>query len=595
MFDPRNSKPDGFQVVNRGVHSGIAPNTLSRNQFAWAINTTFRNGLPETRPGWVRRDLTWESEETEATFLAGLWQGAGALSVRNQLIAAVGNRIYMIDVDSWTGQDVSVDDSTATRQVWMAEANGFLVVQNGRDKAFIWDGASGRRADPFGEGGTREIPTGTVMRYANSRLWVASPDRTSFVAGDIAFGPTGTLQYGRADSVLKFTENTYLNEGGAFGVPENSGQITAMAPVGQLDTATGQGPLQVFTTSAIFSINAPTDRTQWKNLTNPIQSVSMVDAGATSWTSPVAVNSDIWFRSVDGIRSFGVGRRDFGTWANLPQSYELTRVMDLDDTRLLDYSSSAVFDNRLLTTVSPQFSYDHGVYHMGLAALDFSGVTALGSEGQPSWEGVWTGLRILQLVSGTFSGVRRCFAFALSSDDEIQLWELTRDIRFDIRGTESVPIVCSVETGAYNWNSGFDLLKLVHGCLWYDELEGTVQFSVYYRPDQEPCWKHWSSWSSCAAMETCLTEDSATGCAAAPLTLSKQYRRRRVLPQPADDVDTRLGKLYRTGDEFQIRIAWRGSVKLRKLRLWAIPVAEALSQVQNSSDGVLTTDQEVDA
>ena len=49
------------------------------------------------------------------------------------------------------------------------------------------------------------------------------------------------------------------------------------------------------------------------------------------------------------------------------------------------------------------------------------------------------------------------------------------------------------------------------------------------------------------------------------------------------------------GDEFQIRIAWRGAVRLRKLRLWAAPVAEAAVVVQNNSDGVVTTDVEVDA
>lgn len=595
MFDPRNSKPDGFQVVNRGIHSGVAPNTLPRNQFAWAINTTFRNGVPETRPGWVLRSVVWESEDVQAAVEDGRFQGACALTVHNQLVLAVSNSFYLINLLDLSGQDITVDTGTDTERVWMAEANGFVVSQNGRDKAFIWDGATGRRADPFGSGGTVEVPTGTVMCYANSRLWVASPDRRSFIAGDIAFGPTGTVRYRRADSVLKFTENTYLNEGGAFGVPNNAGEITAMAPVGQLDTATGQGPLQVFTTSSIFSVNAPTDRTTWKNLTNPIQSVSMVDAGATGWASPVAINSDIWFRSTDGVRSFGVGRRDFGTWANLPQSYELNRVLVQDDPNLLDRSSSALFDNRLLTTVQPMRSADHGVYHMGLAVLDFAGVTGLGSEGQPSWEGVWTGLRVLQLVSGVFQGVRRCFAVALSSEDKIQLWELTTTSRFDMRGTDVVPIQCSVETGAYNWNSGFDLLRLVHGCLWYDEVEGNVQFSTYYRPDQEPCWKHWSSWTSCAARETCTTADPATGCASTPLNLSRQYRRRRVLPQPSDAVDSNLGKPYRMGDEFQIRIAWRGAVRLRKLRLWAAPVAEAAVVVQNNSDGVVTTDVEVDA
>jgi len=442
-------------------------------------------------------------------------------------------------------------------------------VQNGKDAAIIYDGASARRA------AVGEVPCGTAMAYVSGRLWVASPDGRSFVAGDIAFGPTGTAAYGRADAVLKFTENDYLNEGGAFGVPANAGPITAMAPIAQLDTSTGQGPLQVFTERSIFSVNAPTDRTSWKNLSYPIQSVSTVDSGATGWAAVAVVNGDLWFRSQDGIRSFAVARRDFGTWANTPQSFELDRVIRGDAAEQLKFASAATFDNRLFVTLSPHLDWDHGTYHRGLGVLDLSGITSLGAAGQPAWEGAWTGLKILQLVSGTFNGVPRLFAYTLSSTDTIQLWELEKERRSDNRAGTEVPIACFLETPSYNWGSGFDLLRLDFGEVWYDELAGRVSFTSHWRPDQEPCWQPWASWTSCATVESCVTADPATGCATAPSTISNQYRRRVRFPTPADTVESVSGKPYRMGDEFQVRLAWTGAARIKKLRLWTSPVPEA--------------------
>ena len=112
-------------------------------------------------------------------------------------------------------------------------------------------------------------------------------------------------------------------------VPINAGTINALRPVAQVDTSTGQGPTQVFTTSGVFSLNAPTERSAWATVNFPLGTVSMVQAGSLSDRATVNVNGDIWFRALDGIRSFMVARRDFSSsWVNAPMSRELSRVID---------------------------------------------------------------------------------------------------------------------------------------------------------------------------------------------------------------------------------------------------------------------------
>ena len=66
------------------------------------------------------------------------------------------------------------------------------------------------------------------------------------------------------------------------------------------------GELFLNSSNGAFSVNAPVDRTIWKNLTYPIQTVCLIDYGPTGPRNGASVNGDWWYRSVDGVRSFRV-------------------------------------------------------------------------------------------------------------------------------------------------------------------------------------------------------------------------------------------------------------------------------------------------
>src|SRR5512139_3635899 len=103
-YDPK-AIVDGFNLVTRGVNSGLAPSSLGRDQMAWAINTTFRNGYAQHRPGMTQRELDFSDADNpslQSDFENHVFQGAAAFERVNQLVAAIGGRLFRISLDNWS-------------------------------------------------------------------------------------------------------------------------------------------------------------------------------------------------------------------------------------------------------------------------------------------------------------------------------------------------------------------------------------------------------------------------------------------------------------------------------------------------------------
>lgn len=372
--------------------------------------------------------------------------------------------------------------------------------------------------------------------------------------------------------MLKFTENNYIAEGGSFSVPMVAGTINAMRFVANIDTSIGQGPLQVFTDQVVFSINTPLDRPTWQDQEYPLQTLSVIGYGAKAQNSTVLVNGDIWYRAVDGIRSFQVARRDFGTWVNTPMSREMDELLLADDQNLLRFGSAVLFDNRLLMTCMPQRKHDHGVFHKGLIALDFNPVSSVRGRLPLAYDGLWTGLRVLQILKGTINGVERCFIFSLNTSNKIELWELSTAAKFD---SVDNAIPWSFTTRSFGFNrGGWELLRLDGGDIWLDELNGTASFNVDYRPDQYPFWLDWHTFSKCATTACAVQSTGACITLAEP---KPQYRPRARLPAPSDDCEEATSKPYRQGYEFQALVQVTGYCRIKKMRLLARPQVEAFA------------------
>ncbi len=407
-----------------------------------------------------------------------------------------------------------------------------------------------------------ELPTATCMDYYMGRLW--SANGREYIAGDIVLGPSGTEQYGYRDAILKLTENEYLALGGAFVVPTNAGNIRALKHPTNLDTALGQGQLLVFTRKTIYSVNVTPTRAEWQTLSEPIQRVAQTNFGTTSDRSVVNVNGDLFYQSVDGVRSLTQAIRYFNQWGNVPISSEETRITDLNDRALLRFGSGIEFDNRLLQTCLP-FQTDVGVCHKGLMPLDFDLISTLAERLPPAWEGVQQGLDILRVVTGDFGGLQRSFAFVRSALGKIELWELTQNLLEDRNLSGDARLTWVVETPSYTWDKLFKLKELDTLEMWVDKLSGTVDFTIYFRPDQHPCWEYWHHWQVCAARNECELPYAPVPCNYPQQPYRQLYKATMVMPKPPTTCGIGSGRPLNIGYSFQFRIVIHGFCRVRGL------------------------------
>jgi hypothetical protein len=346
-----------------------------------------------------------------------------------------------------------------------------------------------------------ELPAGRALTYGLGQVWESMTDGISFLASDIVDSDSGSPQYNYRDSVLRVTQNSFLNGGGLFRVPGTVGDIRAMEFVAQLDVSLGQGPLQIFTPTCVFGCAIPPG-TQWASVSAPLLTQALLGAGGCSHEAVALTNGDIIFRSADGqIRSLLMARLDYNRWSNTPISREMNRVLALEDQSLLDYAIIKVFDNRALIGTGLTAS-TRGVYCSSLVALNFDPVCSLRGEEDSVYDGQWTGLNVLKLVSGFFGGVERCFAVCLSADlTQIELHEILpsdgpTSAHFD-NGNQ--PIQVSFETSVLDFDDRKaekrNYHRLKYGEIFVDEIVGDVQFQAFYKPDQWTDWVPWHSWT----------------------------------------------------------------------------------------------------
>lgn len=583
---------DGLTTLVGGMDSGRSPSTIGAQQCSYAKNTTFRGGFAKTRPVFRRLRLTGDGA---TQFLDDKFQGAQWFTDSDDsgyIIAVSGGNVYQLlpprNVNGWIVNDITngakLDEDC--ERVWMVQtkenqSKNYLVIQDGIHKPFIFDPSVG--VGRYSDTANKEVPIGTgPMAFGHGRLWVAQG--ASFVAGDIANGPNG---------VLKFTENDYVNGGGAFRVPLGSGDITAMQFTHAPNTALGQGELIVFTSNGACSVTVPADRYDWFAATDPLQRVVLINNGAMSQFSTELANGDVLFRSKDGIRSLVQAVRDFSQYGNTPISREVSSILKDDDPKYLRYTSGVLFDNRYVLTTNSSYDHTKGVGYKGLVVLDFDLISSMTGKSPAAYDGYWqvdvtrssetVNVEWLQLITGMYQHVERCFCFGRGgASSGTELWELLPDNSPDIFDTDYNTtsyepiynkVTSEVETGSYKFGQMGAAKILESADLWVDEVTGgVVTFDVDYRPDQYPIWQDWQEFSVNAKHQDCGTDVSTTcpdgsTTGYVPQTYLPQYRPRLTIGAPPDGTEDATGTPFNYGWEFATRIRWSGCARLKMLRL----------------------------
>lgn len=574
--DKTELRKDGQRTLEGGMNSGRNPVLLGANECAFSSNITFRGGFPTHRQKFLQVTIGDDTVAGDATlYQNATFQGAAVYEIddgQEYIMSMAGGKLYQLSI-AGTGikvKKVFGDDgkfNPAAPQCWFCQAEEYFVIQDGSATPCIMQGlATIRRAT------ATEVPVGTAMAYGQGRLWLAQGRQV--VAGDLLGGTT---------SVISFTEQTYLGEAAYFGVPLHSGNVVGLIFIEQGDTNTGQGELLLFARNAVYSIQASVPRQAttfqpgWQG-TAGMQKIAITNIGGTGWRNLTNVNSDVFFRARDGWRTFRTARNQLYGWGTAHISSEMKQVMGQDSLILLDYASSGLFKNRVLLTSQPVPYRSNGAASFGgIVALDLEVISTVlnksnlanesansiytaTSRGSPAYDGMWTmpgGRRVLQILSGTFHHVERCFVFCLNpSTNKTELWELVDDLAFD---DPHIPVICQLETRAFDFKLPDAFKELRRADLYFTSLLASIDVTVEYRSDGYPAWTLWSNMKLIGHESPCtmnLANCQSPGC---PV---EGYWFGRSLTTPNPDCDLNTSKLLRNGYFFQFRITWSGPATL---------------------------------
>lgn len=484
-----------------GQDNDTEPSALKSSVSAKAVNRIFRGGRNRTRPPFLDLpcDFDVDSEVYRDIFLYGNFQGWSVYKKKKPgretgLVVAIAGRIFFLVLvnERWLVRFVMEGNNPNLMHTWFCQAEEWLYIQNGEQMPIFWDGmfpSGARRADPT----QNEMPVGTLMAYAHGRVFISNAfDQVA--ASDIIYG--GGLT--NSDATQKFTENEYWTEGGYFGMPTELGRISGMIVLPRMrSTINGQGELVILNEEGASSIEASVPRGQWKN--TQIQQVTMSGRGPIAPGTVIAVNNDCWFRSDDGLASYRITQSDTANSLSLTKlSRQVNEWFSGDTEWLKQFGSATYFDNRIITTVSPQMEqseseeYGSHRFHRGMVVLDLDRASDVQGDESFNWDGLWTGIRPCAVIKMG----QRAFAFSYDSDGQNRIYEIARNglsnDRFD---GKNIKTKWFYFTKKFDWSStqqsnSFEVKKLVGGHLWISEITDRILVGVDYRPDNLPCWKY---------------------------------------------------------------------------------------------------------
>lgn len=404
--------------------------------------------------------------------------------------------------------------------------------------------------------GTPAYPPGTVCCFAHGRIHLSSTELNHryFLSSDI-------MLPSNPKSVLMWWEDSYLNSGGGFGLPDEMGEIRAMSVLqNSSDTASGVGPMIVLAQdgAAAFSVNKPREgvfdmsaadkdgavalsakmiEPGWKDA--QFSQVLFYGGGTESPWGAVRVNGDLLYRSLDGIRTVkATGAASAASVVtNAPISSEVQPFIDFDSGALeLDRVSAVSADNRVLITAGRKENY-----YQGIIALDMNVMSSMRQQqGQIAYDGLWTGINVAKVLS--VDGILLIVA------NDGRIYKVVKD-RWDVVDGKRRDIECQWITKKTDFRAPTLRKTLDYVDLWVRDLHGRVDIEVYYRPDNYEWWTRMSDVVSINA----------------PKDLPRQERRRLRFKPNFTHITSYDGTIITKGDTFQFLVRWRGEAIIHRL------------------------------
>lgn len=480
-----------------GVDSFSHPLYMRNTQVRWLENAVTSGGLLQVRPGYkTRASIEGLHPQMLVTFFpsSGLPQLVFALDGRVyyapvapdgslQAIQQISGLSFNANADQIVGcQTVQTATISSGQYANNISPRNLLIIQDGYNRAGVWDGISGVHVDPtkkvetdsdgntlFTDGfnGTR---IGLWMAWSGNRLFVANGKQV--FASDLG-------------DPLHFTEEMFLNSGQVFTFPED---VTGLCDRGTSGTSKSQ--VVVFTRNSTWTL--------WSGLQNRVPSSYgsgwaytadfmtkiFSSVGCVAGKSIVVHRGLLYWRAADGIVLFDSAGTVYAT-QNLPA---VDNEMANSKRRLspnLTGVCAGFRDSYVFWSVPVGPVYSGRCYNGHTQVLDrqTTVVRSVGesgpfSYGTTGWQGIWTGMRPVEWANIDAFGQTRTYALSKDQDGYIRIWEAFQGNRAD--NGKQIPWL--VETRAHRVSpSIFETSIFRHFRLLVDQLCGNLTIKGSWR------------------------------------------------------------------------------------------------------------------
>jgi hypothetical protein len=501
-----------FAGFPEGVDSFVHPLSVRQSQIRWMENGVTQGAFLQTRPGFKTR-LTF-NVLSPGSAAANWWNAAGNPTVHPQMMVdfqpsnGSPQKVFAVSGSVWfctinpdgsltepqqvTGLSFhpQADQITGTTcvQTNTIQDGGYvnnilprnlLVIQDGLNRAGIWDGQSGRHANP--EKKITATSSGDTLypnNYNETRigLWCAwSGDRLFVFNGRTGFASD-------LGDPTHFTEELTLTSFQMMVFPED---VT-----GAIDRGTSgnnQSAVIVFTRTTTWTLYSgirnriPSNYgAGWAN-TPGFMSKIFSGVGCVAGKSPIIHRGLLYWKSLDGIVVF-----DSVNTVNATQNLPIIDKEMAYSKRLVcppnnpagDFTCAGKHSSYVFWSVPVGMVTNGRCYCRHTQVLDRQTTSAETT----GWQGVWTGIRPVEWSSVQVAA-QHTYALSMDGDGVVRVWEAFQANRAD----NNKPIQWLVETRLDRvQNSVFEYANFRHFRLLVDQVLGNFFIKGYWRGMRGP-------------------------------------------------------------------------------------------------------------
>lgn len=496
------------------MNSADPPHKIALNQVARMVNCQLVNHLPTTRPGARVIPLSGPMSEFVAGsniqgslfFNPAMGQGGIQLAQNTSSLAvAVGGRKFLTKIigrrHATRGEILDITGFAETNRqlhlVYWAQWEDLLVANDGQSPAFAWDGSASHFShgyDSVNKHASR-IPNGaTCLGYAHARGIVVANSKAILASDSLHQTDAST-----SANLENFEDQVYWATGQYFLPPTLLFGINAIANLPQRSTQHGHGETIFHCANGLFSIDFNVfPRSAWTS--TPMVKTAYGECGATGPYAVAVFNGDQIFRTRKGVQSLRSAAANVYVEGQPEDSVgtEVSTWLASDYARWLRFAAVVPWSaaKRAVVTCQP-IVQGRFRWHRGMLVKNFD--PAVTERGEASvWEGLWTlppqmgG--IVQPISGIFGDEERLFAWTRGSDGRNRLVEFDSTLHEDVLedGTR-VPIEAQVITRAVDAGEWWKQREFTLGRLYLRDIEGSVDWGVWYRTAENPRWLPWKA------------------------------------------------------------------------------------------------------